>query len=122
MKLVKILKMGKVSKRENKILIREAQHYQMYPSRTKSRRKNRNQLRKGELKERIEYEMMRNNGKLTDREMLFLAQRELMKEEQFDEEIYEPEYNIMIEYRCIKCGSKSNWHGCVMKREREIRK
>ena len=73
MKVVKILKMGKVSKREKKILIQEAQHYQMYNSKTKSRKKNRNQLRKGELKERIEYEITRNNRKLTDREMLFLA-------------------------------------------------
>ena len=48
--------MGKISRWEKKILIREAQQYQTYPSRTKSRRKNKNQLRKREMKERMEYE------------------------------------------------------------------
>jgi hypothetical protein len=117
--------MGKANRYKKKILIREAQHYQMYTSKTRSRRKNRNQLRKGEMKERIEYEITRNHGKISDREMLLLLQRELMKEEQFEEERYEPEYSItevnkIIKYRCTRCNGKSKWHGCVIKREGKI--
>jgi glutamate/tyrosine decarboxylase-like PLP-dependent enzyme len=80
--------MGKISKRERKILIREAQHYQTYPSKTGSRRMNKNQLMKGEMKERIEYEIIRNHEKLSNQEVLLLLQRELMKEEQSEEKYF----------------------------------
>ena len=77
------------------------------------------------MKERIEYEITRSHGKISDREMLLLLQRELMKEEQFEEERYEPEYSItevnkIIKYRCTRCNGKSKWHGCVIKREGKI--
>jgi ribosomal protein L44E len=128
--------MGKISKCEKKILIREAQHYQTYPSKTKLRKMNRTQLRKGEMKERIEYEITRNYGKQIERTIVWIKdkeknkeitekarkileekyrEKELIKEseKQFEKERDKPKYSIRIEYTCVKCGNNSKWHGCI---------
>ena len=43
---------------------------------------------KGNMKERIKYKIVENNGKLSNWKLLLLLQKELMKEEQFEEELF----------------------------------
>ena len=139
--------MGKISRCEKKILIQEAQQYKTYPSKTKLRKMNRNQLRKRETRERLKYEITGNyenkeriivwikdkekNKEIIEKTRKILEEKyrekELIKdsEKQVKEERYKPEYRItefneMIEYRCIICNSNRNGHRCVWKREGEV--